>query len=443
MTVGAEARLIAYSMGNFAKNILWATAEVTLLYLLTDLLGMSPSLAGLLFLAGIFTDAVFDLLVATAAERSRSRFGQYGPFMLLGAPICALAFVMLYGLPYFGVTFPPIVIASILAFRIAYAAIDLPHTAMVGKVAPTSRARSRVAGYRFFFSSLASLLTALAVPTLLLASDQRSEHLLGLATIAGGLSTMALWGAWFAVRRMDYSPPATGLGYGREIRAALRNRALGPLALIAFCTGLSAPLFTKMALYYAQYVLERPEIARTALAAVIGGQFLGVALWTWLASRAEKTTALSAAHLVSAIAFSILALAGSVGDAVLIPGAVAVGVGLSGVYMLIWGMAPDVVDYGEFRGRVRVEATTVALLIFLMKCGIGIGAASVGALLDLSGYTPNAAQTELTKAWIVALMLWVPAGGSLLCAAITRLHPLSHARHAAIAQRLDRRRALG
>ncbi|MFC5343416.1 MFS transporter (plasmid) [Brevundimonas staleyi] len=440
MTLKEEARLAAYSGGNFAKNLLWATADVTLLYVLTDLIGLSPSWAGLIFLAGIFSDALFDLLIAAAADRTRTRFGQYGPYILIGAPVCAAAFVLVYGLPSWGVSDPALILICVLVFRIAYAAVDLPHTAMVGKVAADSRARGRVSGYRFFFSSAASLALALALPRVLTPGAQRNDDILALALGAAAISTATLWVAWLSVRRRDQpAPPSDGQSVWAQGRAALAAPSLPPLAAIAFITGLSFPLFSKGLVYFTTYVLDAPQAASSTLLALIVGQFFGVGLWTWLSNASEKADALSAAHAVAFLGFLAMAVL-PIGAAGLIACAVVVGIGLSGVYMLIWGMAPDVVDHAELRTGIRAEATLVAIIIFVMKTGIGIGAAAMGLALQATNYVPGQVQDAETRILITFLTIGGPAAGALTCAVLARRHPISHARHSAILRRLARRR---
>lgn len=440
MTLGEEARLAAYSGGNFAKNLLWATADVTLLYVLTDLVGLSPAWAGFIFLAGILSDAVFDLLIAAAADRTRSPWGQYGPYILLGAPVCAAAFVMVYGLPRFGVQDPALILLCVLVFRIAYAAVDLPHTAMVGKVTSDSRARGRVSGYRFFFSSAASLLLALALPSVLTPTANRNDDLLTLALGAAAISTGALWIAWFAVRRRDLpAPSAEGRPLWMQLRAALAAPSLPPLAVIAFVTGLTLPLFSKGLVYFAPYVLHAPKAASNALLALILGQFAGVVLWTWLSNASEKAATLAAAHAIAFLGFLAMLFL-PIGPTGFIACAAMVGVGLSGVYMLIWGMAPDIVDHGELRIGIRAEATLVALLIFLMKSGIGLGAAVMGLALQASHYAPGETQDAGTRALITVFTIAIPAAGALACSVLARRHPISHARHRAIIRRLAIRR---
>ena len=437
MNLGGEARYIAYSSGNFAKNILWSTADVTLLYVLTDLLQVPATTAGTIFLVGLLCDAVLDPVVGTYAERTRTRLGQYGPFIIIGAPLSAAAFFLLYSLPALQVRRLDLIVVCAILFRASYAIGDLPHTALITKVATTSRDRGRVAGYRFFFSSLASLLLSFVIPYITIARHP-AQHLAQLALAASVASALLLFTAWFAVRDRDViSASSDPTPFGHRLRGVLANPTFAPLAWIVFCTGLSVPLFAKSCIYYAKYVLMRPEGAGLALTGLAIGQFAGVCLWTWAASHWEKAWALGAAHLVAAAAFILIGLL-SPAPWMMVGLCACAGIGLGGVYMLIWAMAPDVVDYGEYCSGVRNEATTFAVLLLISKVATGLGAALLGWCLDLSGYVPDVVPPQGVQIWIVLAACAAPAIGCLVCAALTRRYLLTHRRHARAVLRHDR-----
>ena len=438
MTLGGEARYVAYASGNLAKNVLWATADVTLLYVLTDLLDVPASTAGVIFLVGLLFDAVLDLVVGAAVERSRTRLGQYGPFIVVGAPLSAGAFLLLYSLPWLGVSNLWVIFACVILFRACYAICDLPHTALITKVAASSRGRSRVAGYRFFFSSVASLSLALIIPRITI-PPHREANLAAFALLAAVLSAVILFIAWFAVRRSDAPPPRKeDPGLFKHLSGVVANPTFAALAWITCCTGLTAPLFAKSCVYYARYVLEDPAAAGLALTCLAIGQFAGVGLWTWLASRREKAFTLCAAHLLAAAAFAVIGVT-TPDHALFAALAATAGVGLSGVYMLLWGMAPDVVDYGEFRFGRRHEATTFALLLLISKAAMGVGAALLGWSLGAAGYVPDMPQTPQVRAWIVLATCAAPALGCLTCAALTRRYLLTHRRHGRVVAGIARR----
>ena len=158
-----EALLIAYSSGNFGKNIVWSGADLTLLFLLINLFDVPPGLAGTLLLLAMAADIVIDLAAGRLNAGARKLGIRYATLMLASAPVCAAAFALLYALPAIGEASLPAVVALLFLFRIGYGLVDVPHNAMLPGVTRGMPARSRVAGYRFFFSSLATLMVAMWV----------------------------------------------------------------------------------------------------------------------------------------------------------------------------------------------------------------------------------------------------------------------------------------
>lgn len=435
---GADLRLMLYSAGNFGKNILWGSAEVTLLFMMTDMLGLAAGFAGLLLLSSLIIDGGLDLAVGVLAERSRTRLGQYGPFLIFGAPLCGLAFFLLFSLPAWQVRSVAVVAIAVIGFRGLFALIDLPHNALLAKVGTHSRQRARIAGYRFFFSSLASLCVAGLAPFLIggETGTQAANALQVFGALAGLASAAVLITAWIAVRDSDRLPvraPSAGM---------LRSFPTDPLFLhlgaIVLLTGLFAPLFVKSCIYYARYVLEDPAAAGQALAWLVAGQIVGVGLCHWAVQHWEKRFVLACCHGLTALAFLLASLSASHNaHALFLFGGLA-GVGLAGVYILPWALAPDVIDLGEHRAGQRREATTFAGLIVLLKLAAGLGFAFVGWSLSAVGYEPNAEQTPAVRGWITLLTFLAPAGGSAVCVILALKLPVTHAEHAAALKELGR-----
>ncbi|HUD30898.1 MAG TPA: MFS transporter, partial [Novosphingobium sp.] len=91
-----ESRLFAYSSGNFGKALVFAGADLTILFLLTDLIGLSATAAGTLMLVALAGDLVFDLLAARLVIRLRGSGRGYRWLVVAGAIPCAMAFAALY-----------------------------------------------------------------------------------------------------------------------------------------------------------------------------------------------------------------------------------------------------------------------------------------------------------------------------------------------------------
>jgi len=63
---------------------------------LTDVVGISPIWAANVFLLGKIWDAVTDPAMGIITDNTRSRFGRRRPFILAGAPLILITFVMMW-----------------------------------------------------------------------------------------------------------------------------------------------------------------------------------------------------------------------------------------------------------------------------------------------------------------------------------------------------------
>lgn len=426
---------LAYSSGNFGKNILWGTLEITLLFVMTDLLDVPPTLAGLLILTSLIFDAVLDPVIGFYADRLRTPLGRYGPLILIGSPLSALCFIAFFSLPYLQVTNLIVVTVCILFFRFFYSLVDLPHNALLLHASPHSRVRSRIAAYRFFFSSSASLVLAVSLAPMLSNTPQSAplspEGLLIFAVLAGTASCIVLLFSWFAVHKQDRAAAATHhvpTGIRTIFYALSRNHPYLITLTAGMLATLCLPLFSKSLLYMGRYVLNDPDIASHALTAMVIGQFAGLPLWIWLAGRWKNARVLQLAHLICVVAFSLILWAVINSYSLYIACSFLVGVGASGVYTIVWAMIADCVDEGAKKTQGRMDTFIFALAILLQKSAIAIGAGLFGFVLDKAGYIPGVEANTAVKMTITFFNATLPLIGSIFCIAILFFYKLPHAR---------------
>ena len=92
---------LGYGIGDIAICLYWSGVGLYLLYFYTDVVGISPSLAGLIYGIGMFWDAITDPFMGYVAERTRTKWGVYRPYLLFGNLPLALSFVLLFWVPPF------------------------------------------------------------------------------------------------------------------------------------------------------------------------------------------------------------------------------------------------------------------------------------------------------------------------------------------------------
>eukprot|EP00456_Euglypha_rotunda_P029904 TRINITY_DN23381_c0_g1_i1.p1 TRINITY_DN23381_c0_g1~~TRINITY_DN23381_c0_g1_i1.p1 ORF type:complete len:160 (-),score=50.70 TRINITY_DN23381_c0_g1_i1:10-489(-) len=113
----AESRMLAYASGNFGKALVFGGADLTILFLLTDVLGLGGTTAGWVMLAALCGDLIFDLVAARLVIRLRHAGKGYRWMVAIAATPCALAFALLYAMPVLGARQLWMLAAALLVFR--------------------------------------------------------------------------------------------------------------------------------------------------------------------------------------------------------------------------------------------------------------------------------------------------------------------------------------
>ncbi|MFZ4748373.1 MAG: MFS transporter [Sphingomonas sp.] len=412
------ARATGYASGNFGKNILWSAADLTLFFLLTDVLDVAPATAGFLLLGSLCVNAVLDPIMGALADRLRSPFGRNGTLILIGSPICAMAFALLYGLPALGVRSVAIVTLVIFTFRFGYAVIDAPHNALLASMGGDARQRGVLSGLRFFFSSLATLAIIGVVPSIAAARDSgNAEALAWAALIVAALSALAMIVAAWSARPWDKPGPKWRIetkGWKLRSQGLVSAEIFEVLGLILIAnTGV--PIFAKMILYHANYIVGDAARSEQMLVAMVLGQIVGIAPWTIIVRRISPFMTLALAFLGVLLASIAMFAAGGItatGDMAI---ACAFGLSAGGVYTLIWLPVANCADGFERRNGIAAPGMIFALSIVAIKLGQGLGALLTGQILSLSGYVPKVSTAVDIGPTIRGLQSGAPIVASILC----------------------------
>lgn len=121
----------AYCTAHVGKSLLWAASDLLTLYVLVTFYGMTPFVAGAIFLAALIANALADLGVGTWLDRRP----HHGPALATAALlVSAASFPATMLLAPYGAG---AVLAAMLVFRIAYSGYDVPHNALMTQLAPT------------------------------------------------------------------------------------------------------------------------------------------------------------------------------------------------------------------------------------------------------------------------------------------------------------------
>ena len=421
-------RSAAYGIGDFGFNLFFTGLNLYLLFYYTDMLGIRPGIAGLIFMVPVIWDAVTDPVMGWIATRTRTKMGRYRPYILFGAPLMALSFVMMFAAPLW---FPSAVILSSalahMVFRTLYTVANVPYSALSAAITRDGRVRSKLAAARMLAAVVAGLLAA-ALTFRLAAWFGDGDLKSGFVRVAlgyAGLASAALLIVFFAIREPAVAPREHGsLSFADSWRFLRRNSAFWVLSAAIFASAAASSVGTKSMVYYVTYCLGEPEAVSSVLSALLLAATLSIPLWTWLSDiRSKRCVWLTAAAGLVCLQWLQFIIAPRSVE-LLLALQVATGLFSGAIPVMLWAMVPDTVEFGEWRSGVRDEALPFGLVQLALKSATGLAVGALGIALGAIGYEANTVQAPATLEGIRVLTFLAPLFCTVAGAGCIRL--LSH-----------------
>lgn len=437
--------MVGYGIGDFGINIYWNSLSLILMFWYADVIGLAPHIAGAIYFAGLFWDAVSDPVVAYFAERTRTKFGTYRPFILFGSGILGLVFTLLFWVPPFEgwLLIACLLIAHIL-FRSCYTFVAVPYSALSSRLSFNSRNRTVISGVRMFFAFSGMLAVSLLwfpMVRYFNGGDEVSKTGFLLTAFVGGIiATIALLLCFFNTKEKrppgkEQVPTSTVLGF---VDSAVSNKALMLMLLAicfqsAGCASYLIPLTFFIEINQGIFASKETILTVSALATLAG-----VPVWTMAISKFGKKPAwLAASAIVSifgiSLAFIQIPLIRGVP-----PEIIGLGFGASAFGVLVWSFIPDTVEYGQWKTGVRNEAAVFGSVTLVQKISGGLTGLIVGMTLSYLGY--DATIDNQTDSVVNGIRLYIsllPGALLFISAVVIVILPLNRNRHAAIVNELS------
>lgn len=441
---------LGYGLGDAASNFYFQVFNIFLLYYYTDVFGLNPAAVGTMFLVTKVVDALSDPAMGLIADRTNSRWGKYRPYLLwMAIPYGLLGYAM-FASPELGQTGKLIyAYATYSLMMLAYTAINIPYSALMGVISPSSDERVKVSAYRFVCAYGAALLIGTFVTPLknILGGGDEAEGF-RLTMMLFSVFSIAMFWATFAATKERVQALMQKSNLKKDLAALASN--LPWIAL--FVSGVFALMQVAVRnggiLYFFKYYVGDDGTRlfwifdSTAVFLSLGtfALILGVTATRFLTQRFEKH------HLM--IALTVLSTATSALFFFLAPDQYGLMLALNclGNFIagplapLVFAMNADCADYGEWRSGRRTTALIYSGGGFAAKMGLAVGAGLASYILAWFGFVANQPQTETAILGIRLMFSLFPAAFSLIAAAAILFYRLDRAKIAAIEADLAKRR---
>lgn len=402
---------IGYSLGDLAANLVFQTLVAYLSYFYTDIYGLKTEHAALVTLVVGFVAAfVFNPVMGAIADRTKSKWGKFRPWILWTAIPLGIASFMAFSTPdfdYNGKIIYAVVTYSLLL--LLYAANNLPYAALSGVITGSMKERNSISAYRFVGVMFAQFFVQVFMYDFILKAGDgdKAVGMEKVMTILAIVGTIMLLITFFTTKERVVPKPEQESSLKEDLGDLFKNI---PWILMLVLTTL---VFITLAMkggayvyYFENYVsndglktfLEPfksflPSFENETsfgLGVFNGGGILfglvGIMLSKKLADKYGKRNVFGFSLFISTL-FIILFYFYPPESIGLIFGTQILHGFFYGISTpILWTMIADVADYSEWKNNRRATAIIFSAMMVGLKGGLSIGSALLAWILGLYGY---------------------------------------------------------
>ena len=453
---------IGYGFGDMSSSMFWKLFSYFLPFFYSNVFGLSLADAGVLMLVTRIWDAVSDPMMGIIADRTKTRWGKYRPYLLFFALPFAVCGILLFTTPENGKTVWAYV--TYILMMTVYTGINVPYGSLLNVMTADSDEKSVLSSYRMFFAYGGSFIALFAWEPLCNMFDKSR-------TLVEGMSVSTSPDAWrnamlviasccfvffilsFLLTKEHVKSEST-VSVGQDLKLLVRNKPWWILIGAALASNLfNTVRGTTVAYFFADYIQKSVEMAPQWAFLVSASIFLsigevanmvGVVLAVPMSKHFGKksTYMISMAVLIGlSIAFFFLpATAGGYWAMLGLQVVISIFTGV--ISPLVWSMYADVADYSELKDGTASTGLIFSSASMAQKFGGAFGGSAVMWILAAFGYSTVAGtvQTDTAIMGLRILMSWVPAAVAALSILVVWFYPLTKQKMAGVQEELAKKR---
>lgn len=420
----------AFGLGSSAESLVITTTSAFLMLFYNQVRGLDPAAIGIALAIGLAANAVFDPLIGSWSDRTRSRWGRRHPFMFASILPAALLFWGLFNPPAGLGVAGQLVWLGVLNVMLlqAMTMFHTPHLALGGEMSEDYLERSSIMSVNTFFLwigdtvgwQLCFLVFFRATQAFPNGALDPSRWPLFSISIAG-IVLLCLWlSSAVTKQRIPYlvQPAATTPGFGArewglDLWRVLRNRNYLVLLIgfffLSLMTGIRGGLWIYTATYFWQ--LRNDELAYFSIGSLFGYLFGSYAV-TRLHQRFEKRWTGMVALVVYCVGPAIPLGLGYFGMLssqtpglllILIAFALLQHAPYSIMTTTIYSALADIADENELKYGLRQEGALYATRTFFARVDQALGTALAGWVLAIVAFPAKATPGQVPQAVLMGL----------------------------------------
>jgi len=405
---------LTFGLGTFGRDMVYSLVSMYLIFYLTDVIQLSTStlwwVAGIILAARIF-DALNDPIMGCIVDNTRTRWGKFKPWIVIGMPVSAVVTVLLF--TDFGLADTAYIITFAvfyLLWGISYTIHDISYWSMLPSLSIDQKEREKIGAIARICANIGLFLVVAGIVPL---TNVLGERFGGLqkgyfvfAMIVSLIMAAGMCITLFGVKEAALiNDRKQGTPLRELLRIIIKNDQLffTAIAMSLFMIGYTTT--ASFGLYFFKYAYG-DEGMYAIFAIVLGvSQITALAIFPLFSKRFDRKTLFTGAIILISAGYIIFFFAPVTTMIFIGLGGTLIFVGQSFVQLLMLMFLADSVDYGHWKLGKRNDSITFSLQPLINKMGGAIAGGIVSAVIIVSGIKEANSAAEVTKGGLLMMKL--------------------------------------
>ena len=415
---------VGFGSGDLAQNLIYQTISMYLLFFYTNVYGLDPAVAAVMFLIVRIIDVIWDPLVGTFVDKHDPKMGKYRSYLVLGGiPLTAFAILCFWNgfsgsLLYAYVTY--------VGLSMCYTLVNVPYGALNASLTRDTDEITKLTSVRMFMANVGGLAVGMGIPIILKlfdpseTSDMSTSDSAWLSTMTlyGGIGMLLLFFCFSQCKeRVVMDKSATENVKVSDLwMEFVHNRPLRILAFFFITAFAMMAIGNSAGAYYINYNLHG---SAGELSIFMGLGSIPAFIFMPMIPAIKKMVGKKGMFhifLITAIVGMAMLYAVSMIESLksqmwlvyVAQFVKSTGVIVATGYM--WALVPEVISFGEYTHGRRIAGIVNALTGIFYKAGMALGGVVPGLVLAFVGFDKDVAeQTLFAQQGILWLVAVIPA----------------------------------
>ncbi len=409
MGSGRVRNRFAFGLGTVGRDMLFATVNMFLLVYLTEVLDLPDAtmwyMTGVLTILRIF-DALNDPVMGVLVDNTRSRYGKFKPWILIGGLIGGVMTVLLFSdLGLSGLGYVASFIVIYLGWDLSYGSNDIAYWSMLPALTQDQGDREKIGSFAKICGSLGAYIVVVGIIPItgVMGGGKNAWFLFAVAVSVLSLAFILFTLIGVKENRSLYRKQET-TSLREMFGVIVKNDQLLYIAvamavfMIGYCTT------TSFGVYFFKYAYKN-EGMYSLFAGVLGvSQLLAFILFPAIARKLDRRRLYAGATIAMSLGYVLMFLSPMNMIPIGIAG-VLIFFGQAVIQMLMLMFLADTVEYGQWKLGRRNESITFSVQPFINKLGAAVASGITSATLILTGINSARTPDDVSAAGITGMKL--------------------------------------